>query len=145
VLDEGARGAAIAFATQEIGDVHLTWENEALREVAASNGRLRIVYPPVSILAEPYVAWVDSTVGRDGTLPVAKAYLDFLFSDIAQQTMARLGYRPWRTDAASKAGVAFPNITLVPVTAIARDWDDAQEKFFGEGGVIETIVRGREK
>jgi sulfate/thiosulfate transport system substrate-binding protein len=145
VLDDGARGAAVTFASQEIGDVHLTWENEALREVAESNGRLRIVYPPVSILAEPYVAWVDGTVDHDGSLPVAKVYLIFLFSDTAQQTMARLGYRPWQTGAATKAAVTFPNIALVPVTAIARDWADAQEKFFAEGGVIETIMRGREK
>jgi len=145
VLDEGARASAITFATQEIGDVHLTWENEARREVAESNGRLQIVYPPVSILAEPYVAWVDSAVDRDGSLPAAKAYLNFLFSDAAQQVMARLGYRPWLAGAASKAGVTFPNITLVPVTAIARDWDGAQEKFFGEGGVFETMMREREK
>jgi sulfate/thiosulfate transport system substrate-binding protein len=63
-MDEGARGATIRFALQESGDVHLTWENEAIREVAESNGKLQIVYPPVSILAEPYVAWVDSAVAR---------------------------------------------------------------------------------
>src|ERR1700722_13749283 len=91
VLDEGARGAATTFAVQEIGDVHLTWENEALREVADAKGKLQIVYPPVSILAEPYVAWVDANVTRNGTEAAARAYLEFLFSDAAQETVARLG------------------------------------------------------
>ena len=93
-LEEGARGAAISFSIQELGDVHLTWENEALREVANSQGKLEIVYPPVSVLAEPYVAWVDAAVARDGKLDDAKAYLSFLFTDEAQETIARLGYRP---------------------------------------------------
>jgi sulfate/thiosulfate transport system substrate-binding protein len=143
-LDEGARGAADRFALQEVGDVHLTWENEALREVAASKGKLEIVYPPVSILAEPYVAWVDSTVARDGGLPAATAYLNFLFSDAAQETIARLGYRPYKPEAAAKAGVAFPQAKLVPITALAKDWDDANEKFFGENGVIASILGTRQ-
>jgi sulfate/thiosulfate-binding protein len=143
VLDEGARGAAISFAVQEIGDVHLTWENEALREVAESKGKLQIVYPLVSILAEPYVAWVDKAVERDGNLEPAKAYLAFLFSDAAQETIARLGYRPYKAESASKAGVVFPQVALVPVTAIARDWDDAYDKFFADNGVIDTIIGTR--
>lgn len=144
-LDEGARGAATRFAVQEVGDVHLTWESEALREVADSKGKLQIVYPPVSILAEPYVAWVDSTVARNGHLPAARAYLSFLFSDTAQETIARLGYRPYRADMAVKAGVALPSITLVPVSAIARDWEDAYSKFFAESGIVEAIVGTRQR
>nr|WP_294523904.1 sulfate ABC transporter substrate-binding protein [uncultured Rhodopila sp.] len=139
VLDEGARDAATTFAVQEIGDVHLTWENEALREVEASKGRLQIVYPPVSILAEPYVTWVDREVARDGNLAAAKAYLTFLFSDSAQETIARLGYRP------IKSSGAFPPMTLVPVTSIAKSWDDANEKFFAENGIIDTIMSGRRR
>jgi sulfate transport system substrate-binding protein len=145
VLDEAARGAAITFALQEIGDVHLAWENEALREVADSKGKLQMVYPPVSILAEPYVAWVDSAVARNGTLEAAKSYLTFLFGDVAQDTIARLGYRPYKTGAAAKAGVTFPELTLLPVTAVARDWDDANERFFGDGGLINQIVEARQK
>ncbi|MDR3516676.1 MAG: sulfate ABC transporter substrate-binding protein [Azospirillaceae bacterium] len=143
VLDEGARGSAITFAIQEVGDVHLTWENEALREAAEAKGRLQIVYPPVSILAEPYVAWVDSAVANDGKLAEARAYLTFLFGDAAQEIIARLGYRPWKAAIAAAAGVTFPDLQLVPVTAIAKDWDDANEKFFGENGVINTIVGDR--
>ena len=142
-LDEGARGAAIAFAVQEIGDVHLTWENEALREVADSKGKLQIVYPPISILAEPYVAWVDASVTKDQTEDAAKAYLNFLFTDLAQETIARLGYRPYKATIAQKAGVAFPAITLIPITAIARDWGAANDKFFAENGIIDSIMGSR--
>ncbi len=144
-LDEGARASAIRFATQEIGDVHLTWENEALREVAEATGRLQVVYPPVSILAEPNVAWVDSAVANTGKLEPAKAYLGFLFSETGQETIARFGYRPLNAESARKAGVSFPDLKLVPVTAIARDWNDASEKFFAENGVIDTIVGRRPK
>jgi sulfate/thiosulfate transport system substrate-binding protein len=143
VLDDGARGSATTFAVQEMGDVHLTWENEAVRETAESKGKLQIVYPPVSILAEPYVAWVDANVNRDGTVDAAKAYLEFLFSDPAQEAMARLGYRPFNQAVLKRVGSALPPITLLPITAVARDWDDAQQKFFGENGIIDTVLKQR--
>ena len=140
VLDEGARGAATSFAVKEIGDVHLTWENEARREVADAKGALQIVYPPVSILAEPAVAWVDANVARNGTAAAARAYLEFLFSDPAQEAMARLGYRPYKREILDRAGLDLPTITLFPITAVARDWDDAQEKFFRENGIIDSVL-----
>jgi sulfate/thiosulfate-binding protein len=140
VLDEGARGSATTFAVKETGDVHLTWENEALREVADSHGKLQIVYPPISILAEPYVAWIDRPSSGAANLDAAKAYLAFLFGDIAQETIARFGYRPFKAGAAREAGVNFPDITLVPVTAVARDWGDANEKFFAENGIVDTVI-----
>jgi len=142
-LDEAARAAAITFATREIGDVHLTWENEALREVAGSNGKLQIVYPPVSILAESYVAWVDSAIANDHTEAAAKAYLGFLFTDQAQDMIARQGYRPFNTAASQRAGIVFPAITLVPITQLAKDWNDANEKFFAEDGIVTLILGSR--
>jgi len=142
-LDEAARAAAITFATREIGDVHLTWENEALREVAGSNGKLQIVYPPVSILAEPYVAWVDSAIAQDHTEAAAKAYLAFLFTDQAQEMIARQGYRPFNTAATQRAGIVFPAITLVPITQLAKDWNEANEKFFAEDGIVTLILGSR--
>jgi sulfate/thiosulfate transport system substrate-binding protein len=145
VLDEGARGAAVTFAVQEIGDVHLTWENEAVREVAEANGKLQIVYPPVSILAEPAVAWVDATVSRKDDLEAAKAYLTFLFGDAAQETIARLGYRPWKAEAGQRAGATFPAITLVPVDALGRDWDAVNDKFFAADGIVSAIIESRAK
>jgi len=141
VLDAGARGAAVTFALADIGDVHLTWENEAIREVAESNGALQIVYPPVSILAEPVVAWVDANVGRHGTLPEARSYLEFLFSDAAQDIIADLGYRPYRPRSARPPASQPPPIVLFPITAIAHDWADAGEKFFAEGGIVDTVMK----
>jgi sulfate/thiosulfate transport system substrate-binding protein len=111
-----------------------------LREVAASNGKLEIVYPPVSILAEPCVAWVDSTVEKNGNAADAKAYLTFLFSDVAQETFARLGYRPYKAGIADKVGVKFHQISLVPVTAVARDLNEVNEKFFAENGIIDAVI-----
>jgi sulfate/thiosulfate transport system substrate-binding protein len=143
VLDAGARAAATTFAVQEIGDVHLTWENEAIREVAASKGALQIVYPPVSILAEPHVAWVDANVARDGTADAARAYLAFLFTDEAQETMARLGYRSIRPAILARHADLLPPIDLFPVTAVAAGWEDAQQKFFADNGIIDTVIGTR--
>jgi sulfate/thiosulfate-binding protein len=142
VLDAGARAAATTFALAEIGDVHLTWENEALREVAESNGRLELVYPPVSILAEPYVAWVDANVQKHSTEREARRYLEFLFSDAAQRIMAQLGYRPYKSQFLQDNAQLAP-INLFPVTAIARDWADAQEKFFADNGIIDIVLHER--
>jgi sulfate transport system substrate-binding protein len=142
VLDAGARGAATTFALAQIGDVHLTWENEALREVAESNGALQIVYPPVSILAEAYVAWVDANVRLHGNLDDARNYLEFLFSEAGQRIIAEFGYRPLvPATAAQNPGPILPPIALFPITAIAQDWDDAQQKFFGENGIIDSVMR----
>lgn len=142
-FNAGARGAANTFAVERIGDVHLTWENEAQREAAASDGTLQIVYPPVSILAEPAVAVVDAQVDRDGRRPEAEAYLRYLFTDAAQETIASLGYRPSKPEVLARHADRLPPITLFPVTAIAKDWADAQGRFFAENGIIDTVYRPR--
>jgi sulfate/thiosulfate transport system substrate-binding protein len=140
-LDAGARGAASGFAVEKIGDVQLAWENEALREVGDAADDLQIVYPPVSILAEPYVAWVDANVERHHSERYARAYLEFLFSDAAQQTIALSGYRPENPEVAQRFANRLTPLKLFPVTAIARDWDDATHRFFDENGIIDTILR----
>jgi sulfate/thiosulfate-binding protein len=145
VLDAGARASAINFAVEKIGDVHLTWENEALREVAESKGDLEIVYPPVSILAQPYVAWVDTNVKHHKTEADAKAYLEFLFTDQAQETIAKFGYRPINSDILKKYSAQFPNLDLFPITLIAKDWDDAKQKFFGDNGIIDRVYKPKPK
>src|SRR5207342_3351807 len=94
-LESGARATATAFAIEKLGDVHLAWENEALRETGEAKGELEIVYPPLSILAEPAVAWVDANVAKHATQSVAHAYLEFLFTDQAQEIIAESGYRPF--------------------------------------------------
>jgi sulfate/thiosulfate transport system substrate-binding protein len=140
VSDSGARGATTSFATQKIGDVQLAWENEALREVAANSGEFEIVYPPVSIRAEPAVAWVDANVTDPKVAADAKAYLGYLFTDAAQELMAQRGYRPYKTEILAKYANRLPALTLFPVTAIANDWSDAREKFFGDNGIYDTIT-----
>lgn len=137
--DTGARGAAISFAVEKIGDVHLTWENEALREVAENKDQLEIVYPPVSILAEPAVAWVDANLGNKKVASYAKAYLQYLYTDSAQETIAQLGYRPLKSEILARHADRLPGIKLFPITAIAKSWYDAQDKFFGNNGIYDVV------
>jgi len=136
-----AREAGTAFAVERLGDVHVAWENEALREVAESRGDLQIVYPPVSILAEPAVAWVDANVVRHHSEALARAYLQYLFSDEAQETIARDGYRPFNPQVLARHADTLPPLALFNVTAIARDWEDAQDKFFADNAIIDTVYR----
>jgi sulfate/thiosulfate transport system substrate-binding protein len=141
VLDTGARGSTTTFAQNRIGDVHLTWENEAHLEVRESRGALEIVYPPASIRAEPYVAVVDAVVDRKKTRAAAEAYLRFLYTDLAQEVIARHYHRPVNTAVAAKYSYLLPAITLFPITAVAKDWDDAQKRFFAQGGVFDQIYQ----
>jgi len=141
VLETGARGATTTFAQRGIGDVHLTWENEAHLEVQESAGELEIVYPPKSIRAEPYVAVVDVNAERKGTRAVAEEYLKFLYTDAGQETIARHFYRPIREAILARHGADFPKVGLFPITAIAPSWDAAQQKFFADGGVFDAIYR----
>jgi sulfate transport system substrate-binding protein len=138
-LEAGARASTMEFADDKVGDVHLTWENEAQREVSESGGDLQIVYPPTSIRAEPYVAWVDANVARRGTEGEARAYLEYLFTPAAQEAIARHGYRPYREDILKEHADRFPAVDLFPVTIVAKDWDDAVQRFFSEGGVFDGL------
>jgi sulfate/thiosulfate transport system substrate-binding protein len=139
IADPGARSAAISFAVQQIGDVHLTWENEALREVAENKDQLEIVYPPISIRAEPAVTWVDANLKDKRVASYAKAYLEYLYTDAAQETIAQLGYRPLKPEILARHADRLPEIKLFPISAIANDWTDAREKFFGDNGIYDTV------
>ena len=139
VSDAGARSAGDSFALAKIGDVQLTWENEALREVAANRDELELVYPPVSIVAEPAVAWVDANVAGPKTATYAKAYLNYLFTDAAQELVAQYGYRPFKPEILAKHADRLPPLALFPISAIAKDWSDAREQFFGTNGILDVI------
>jgi sulfate transport system substrate-binding protein len=139
VLDSGARGATVTFAQKEIGDVHLTWENEAYLEVEESGGKLEIVYPSASIRAEPFVAVVDANVDRKGTRDRAEAYLSFLYTEEAQETIARHHYRPIGEKVLRRHARELPEISLFPVTSVAAGWGEAQARFFAEGAVFDQI------
>jgi sulfate transport system substrate-binding protein len=141
VLDTGARGATTTFAQKHIGDVHLTWENEAHLEVQEANGELELVYPPLSIRAEPHVAVVDANVERRGTRAAAEAYLKFLYTDQAQEIIARHFYRPINAAVQKRHAAIFPELQLFPVTAVAQDWDAANQRFFAEGGIFDQIYQ----
>ncbi len=141
VLDPAARGATVTFLHKKIGDVHLTWENEAHLEVAEADGALEIVYPARSIRAEPHVAVVDSVVDRKGTRAAAEAYLKFLYTEEAQEVLARHHYRPTNPDVLKKHAEDFPAIKMFPVTTVAASWEEAHKKFFGDGGAFDRIFR----
>ena len=139
VLDSGARGATTTFAQKKIGDVHLTWENEAHLEVEEAHGELELVYPPLSIRAEPPVAWVDVNVRRKGTLAAAEAYLRYLYTDEAQEIIAKHHYRPSKEEIRLRHVASLPNIKLFPVTSVTSSWEEAQTRFFSEGAVFDQI------
>jgi sulfate transport system substrate-binding protein len=139
VLDTGARGATVTFG-RGIGDVHLTWENEAHLEVEEAKGNLEIVYPKTSIKAEPFVAVVDDNVRRAGTRELAEKYLKFVYTDEAQEILAQHHYRPISESVLKKYRDRFPSIDLVPITDLAKDWAESREKFFGKRGVYQQVL-----
>jgi sulfate transport system substrate-binding protein len=141
VLDSGARGSTTTFAQKRIGDVHLAWENEAQLEARESKGELELVYPPISIRAEPHVAVVDGNVDRRNTRPAAEAYLKYVYTDEAQEIAARHYYRPSNEAVLKKHAATFPEIRLFPVTDIAKDFADAHKQLIAEGGVFDSIYK----
>jgi len=142
VLDSGARGATTTFAQKKIGDVHLTWENEAHLEVAEAGGELELVYPPSSIRAEPYVAVVDANVERKGTRAVAEAYLKFLYTDEAQETLAKHFYRPSNAKILQKHNDRLPSLKLFSITSFVEGgWGEAEKKFFASGAIYDSLYK----
>ena len=141
VLDLGARGSTVTFVQKKIGDVHLAWENEAKLEVQEAGGDVELVYPPISVLAEPQVAWVDANVKRKGTADAAKAYLEFLYTPEGQTIIAKNFYRPIDPTVRERYAKEFPDIKLFPVTAIGKSWDDAYHRFFNDGKIFDSLYK----
>ena len=142
-LEAGARGATTTFAQKGQGDVHLTWENEAHLEVAEAKGDLEILYPTLSILAEPHVAIVDDNVDRKKTREVAEAYLNYLYTRAGQAIIAKNYYRPSNAEVLASHRDRFPQLKLFAITEIAKGWDDAQAKFFAEGALFDSIYQSK--
>jgi sulfate transport system substrate-binding protein len=141
VLDSGARGSTTTFVERGIGDVLLTWENEAfLAEKELGKGKFEIVVPSISILAEPPVAVVEANAKKHGTEAVAKAYLEYLYTPEAQTAIARNFYRPRDPEVAAKFKAQFPEINLVTVDNDFGGWRKAQKTYFDDGGVFDRIV-----
>jgi sulfate/thiosulfate-binding protein len=142
VLDTGARGATTTFVQRGIGDVLLSWENEAHLALKEQGGdKFEIVNPKASILAEPPVALLDKNVDRHGTRKVAEAYLQFLYSKQAQEIEARNFYRPRDPDMAKAYAKNFPALTLYTIDEVFGGWSKAQAMHFADGGVFDQIYK----
>lgn len=139
VLDSGARGASVTFAQRNQGDVLLAWENEAYLLQKEFAGKVQVVYPSMSILAEPSVALVDRTVDKKGTRVVAKAYLDYLYSDVAQDIIAKHHYRPTSAKAVAQYAKQFPSLALFTVDQAFGGWNNATKTHFSDGGTFDKI------
>ena len=141
VLDTGARGSTTTFVQRKLGDVLITWENEAfLARDEFPSDELQMVVPSLSILAEPPVALVDRNVDRNGTRDVAQAYLEALYSPDGQRLAAKHFYRPVKPEYADPADLArFPKLEMITVDGAFGGWGAAQAKFFADGGVFDQI------
>jgi sulfate/thiosulfate transport system substrate-binding protein len=139
VLDTGARGSLTTFAQRGIGDVMISWENEAfLASRELGKDKFEIVVPTVSILAEPPVAVVDKVAIRRGTTAEARAYLEYLYSKEGQEIVARHYYRPRDPEVAAKYANTFPRINLVTIADFGG-WAKAQSTHFADGGTFDRI------
>ena len=142
VLDTGGRGATTTFAERGIGDVLLTFENEAaLIQKQFAAGQFEIIVPPVSILAENPVAWVDKVVKKHGTGPVARAYLEYLYSDAGQELAARHDFRPQNPAILARYAGRFKPLDRFTVDEVAGGWAKAQKTHFADGGIFDQIYR----
>ena len=139
VLDTGARGSLTTFAQRGIGDVLISWENEAfLASKELGKDKFEIVVPSLSILAEPPVAVVDKVAIRRGTTEVARAYLEYLYSKPGQEIVAKHYYRPRDAEVAAKYGNVFPKMNLVTIADFGG-WSKAQATHFADGGEFDKV------
>ncbi len=141
VLDPAARGATNTFVQRRIGDVFISWENEAFLAVEQlGRGEYEIVVPSVSILAEPPVTIVDRNVDRKGTREVAQAYLEYLYTDEAQRLAGKHYYRPSNPAIAEEFADRFPEVNFFGIDEVFGGWDNAQETHFNDGGHFDRIL-----
>ena len=140
VLDSGARGSTVTFSEREIGDVLITWENEAyLVKKEFGEDKFEVVFPSLSILAEPPVTVVDKFTDKHGTRKVAEAYLDYLYSPEGQEIAAKNFYRPTDAKVAAKYAKRFPKLNLITIDDVFGGWAKTQKAHFADGGVFDQI------
>lgn len=145
VLDSGARGSLTTFAERGIGDVLLSWENEALLATQGlGKDKYDIVYPSISILAEPSVAIVDKTVDKDGHRNLARGYLNFLYSPLGQELAAKHYFRPRNPQVAAKYAKQFPKIKLFSINDVFGGWAKAQKTHFVNGAIFDQIYADKQ-
>jgi len=140
VLDSGARGSTITFVERGIGDVFISWENEAfLAQKELGKGQFEIIAPSLSILAEPTIAVVDKVVDKRDTRKVAEEYLQHLYSEEGQEIAAKQYYRPRLESVAAKYASQFPKINLFTIDEVFGGWQKAQKTHFSDGGVFDQL------
>jgi len=139
VLDTGARGSSITFAQRNQGDVFLSWENEAYLLEKEFGNKVDFVYPSISILAEPAVALVDKNVDKKGTRAVAQAYLEYLYTEEAQDLIGKHFYRPRSAKAQAKYAKQLPKLNLFTIDEAFGGWDKASQVHFIDGGKFDQI------
>lgn len=142
VLDSGARGSTTTFVERGIGDVLVSWENEAfLAQKELGPDKFEIVIPTLSILAEPPVTVIDKTVDKRKTRTVAQAYLEYLYSEEGQEIAAKNYYRPTLASVAAKYEKQFPKISLIKIDDVFGGWQKAQKTHFSDGGTFDQIYQ----
>jgi sulfate transport system substrate-binding protein len=140
VLDSGARGSTVTFSERAIGDVLITWENEAyLVKKEFGDDKFDVVFPSQSILAEPPVAVVDKNVDKHGTRAVAQAYLEYLYTPEGQEIAAKNFYRPTDAKVAKKYEKRFPKLKLITIDKVFGGWTKTQKDHFADGGIFDQI------
>jgi len=139
VLDTGARGSSVTFAQRRQGDVLIAWENEAYLQEKEFGDKVDVVYPSMSILAEPPVAIVDKNVDRKGTRQIAQAYLEYLYTDEGQDIIGKNFYRPISEKAKTKYSKQFPKLTLFTIDEAFGGWTKADKDHFADGGSFDQI------
>ncbi|MDZ4863295.1 MAG: sulfate ABC transporter substrate-binding protein [Gemmatimonadota bacterium] len=140
VLDAGARGSTTTFVERGIGDVLLAWENEAILSIKELGpDKFEIVAPSISILAEASVAVVAKVAKKHGTYDVAKAYLEYLYTDAGQEIAAQNYYRPRNAAIAAMYAAQFPRIPMITVDEVFGGWRKAQATHFADGGTFDQI------
>jgi sulfate transport system substrate-binding protein len=141
VLDSGARGSTTTFTERGIGDVFISWENEAFLAVKELGPeKYEIVTPSLSILAEPPVTVVDKNVDKKGTRKVATAYLEYLYSAEGQEIAGKHYYRPRDPKAAAKYANQFSKVKLFSIDEVFGGWQKAQKTHFSDGGTFDQII-----
>ena len=143
VLDTGARGSSVTFAQRNQGDVFLSWENEAYLLEKEFGSKVDFVYPSLSILAEPAVTLVDKNVDKKGTRAVAQAYLEFLYTEEAQDLIGKHFYRPRSAAAQAKYAKQLPKLNLFTIDEAFGGWDKATKVHFVDGGAFDQIMLKR--
>jgi len=139
VLDTGARGASVTFAQRNQGDVFISWENEAHLLEKEFGNRVDIVYPSLSILAEPPVSVVDKNVDRKGTREVANAYLNYLYTEEGQDLVGKHFYRPISATAQAKYVKQLPKLSLFTIDQAFGGWAKADKDHFADGASFDQI------